>query len=159
MHLKARMHNLAFVSVTGEHSSPAPVPYSTAPLPPKTCVGMCVKLPSPTQHSVTGTHLFTRSLTSIHATPPHTPSGACSVTHITSNSLLTFHSPTPSPFTSQSPCSWSLSHPTMCGCLCYHAPHPQTFIHTGMWVSLRLLRSNQGLGQMFLLICCCCCCC
>lgn len=127
MHLKVTAHNLAFVSVTWRASKPcSPYPFSTASPPPKTCVGMCVNLPSPTQHSVTGTHLFTRSLTSIHATPPHTPSGACSVTHITHHSLLTYHSPTPSPFISQSPCSWSLSLPSMCGHLSINTPHPFT---------------------------------
>lgn len=69
-----------------KQASSAPCPFSTASLPPKTCVGMC-KLPSPTQQSVIGTHLFPCSLTSIHVTPPHPPSGACSVTcrlsHIT----------------------------------------------------------------------------
>lgn len=148
----------AFVSIASEEASPTPYPFSTASLPPKMCVGMCVKLPSPTQHSVTGTHLFTHSLTFIHVTPPHTLLGACSVTHSGYHTSQPPHIPQPNPISIhiQSPCSWSLSHPTMCG---RPSVTPPTFIHTGMCVSPQLARPSQRLGQLLLLMCYCCYCC
>lgn len=62
--------------------------------------------------------------------PSHTLGSLLSHTrrlpHITHRSLLTFPNPTPSPFTTQSPCSWSLSHPTMCGCRFVNPEHSFT---------------------------------
>lgn len=100
-HLKVTVHNLAFVSITGEQASPAPYPFSTASLPPKMCVGMCVKLPSPTQHCHRNPPV--RWLAHLHScgTPSHIPrefvqSHMLAVIH---HSLLTYPNPTPSPFT------------------------------------------------------------